>query len=125
MNTVCHYKLDSHCDWQVTDQFLCSLNYFANVHANLCSFHITDVITVAALWLSIKIKTRLLLFIATRLCFHCLDMYRIRKSLPFLLLCPATSQHTVSNLRFVLHEKKSQAPFTQAGRISVSFSYNS
>lgn len=91
---VYHYELDSHCDWQVTDQFLCSLNYFANVHANLCSSHITDVITVAVLWLSIGIKTCLLLFIATRPCFHCLDMYRIRKNLPSLLLCPAAFQPT-------------------------------
>lgn len=49
MNMVCHYELNSHCDWQVTDQILCSLNYFANVRDNLCAFHITDVFIVVAL----------------------------------------------------------------------------
>jgi len=49
LNMVYHYELDSHSDWQVTDHILCSLNYFVNVLAGLCPFHITDVITIALL----------------------------------------------------------------------------
>lgn len=77
MNMFYHYEVDSHCDWQVTDQFLCGLNYFAKIHANLCSFHVSDLLTVAVLYFS---------FLQADHAFNVWPCVESRKTLLFLFL---------------------------------------